>query len=149
MNPIDVRDANPIFDVVEGGYYVGAWFLAGREQDFLGLVFRDPGGTCLQFRYRFRYYADDKVHFDESDDVKNVYDCDLSGKTEDEAIAIVDGLARELIEKGYLGTKLSWLVKKRYVRTIVRGDHRAMIRALQAMPFTHARPIQTTKGRNN
>lgn len=148
MNPIDVRDINPIFDIVEGGYYVGAWLLAGREQDFLGLVFRDPGEEDLQFRYRFRHYVDDKVHFDETEDVKNVYDCDLAGKTEDEAIEIVDGLARELIEKGYLGTKLPWLVRKRYARKIVRGDHRAMARALRTMPFMHARPAQTTKGSN-
>jgi hypothetical protein len=140
---IDVRDANPIFDLVEGGYYVGAWFLVGREQDFLGLVFRDPGATSLQFRYRFRYYADDKVHFDETDDVKNVYNCDLAGKTEDEVIAIVDGLASDLIARGYLGTRLPWLVKKRYVRMIVRGDHRAMTKALVAMPFTHTRPFKT------
>jgi hypothetical protein len=145
---IDVRDASPIFDIVEGGYYVGAWYLAGREQDFLGMVFRNPGETSLQFRYRFRYYLDDKVHFDETEDVKNVYDCDLTGKNEDESIAIVDSLARDLIEKGYLGSRLSWLVKKRYVRRIVRGDHRAMAKALRAMPFTHAKPLKTTKGGN-
>jgi hypothetical protein len=144
---IDVHDSRPIFDIVEGAYYVGVWFLAGRGQDFLGLVFQDPGDTCLQFRHRYRYYVDDKIHFDESDDVKNVYDADLTNKTEDEAIAIVDGAARLLIEKGYLGTKLPWLVKKRYTRTIVRGDHRAMTRALLALPFTHARSINT-KGSN-
>lgn len=142
---IDVHDADPIFEIVDGGYYVGAWYLSGREQDFLGLVFKNPRDPGLRLRYRFRYYVDDKVHFDESDDVKNVYDCDLSHKSEDEAIEIADGLARELIEKGYLGTKLPWLVKKRYARTIVRGDHHAMTKAMLAMPFTHAK---TFKGEN-
>ena len=141
---IDVHDARPIFDIIEGGYYVGLWYFAGREQDFLALVFQNPGDAHLQFRYRFRYYKDDKVHFDETDDEKSVYDADFAGKSEDEAIEIVDGLARELIEKGYLGTRLPWLVKKRYVRRIVRGDHRAATDALGSMPFTHKRPLKTT-----
>lgn len=144
--PIDVRDASPIFELVEGGYYVGAWYLAGREQDFLGMVFRNPGDDGLQFRYRFRYYVDDKTDFD-SDDIKNVYDAGLSHKSEDEAIAIVDGMARILIEKGYLGTRLPWLVKKRYQRMIVRGDHQAMADAMFRMPFTHAKRIKA-KGEN-
>lgn len=142
MNPIDIRDANPIFALVEGGYYVGAWYLAGREQDFLGIVFKNPGDPCLQFRYRFRYYVDDKIHFDESDDVKNVYDCDLTGKAENEAIEIVDHLAKKLIEEGYLGTRLPWLVRKRYARMIVRGDHVAMTKAMLAMSFTHAKQFK-------
>ena len=140
---IDVRDTNPIFEIVEGGYYVGAWYLSGREQDFLGLVFQNPGDEHLQFRYRFRYYVDDKTDF-ESDDIKNVYDCNLAGKSEDEAIAIVDGLAKSLIEKNYLGSRLPWLVKKRYVRKIVRGDHDAMFEAIVDMPFTHTRQIKPT-----
>ena len=145
---IDVRDPSPIFDIIEGGYYVGAWYLAGRGQDFLGLVFRNPGDTGLQFRYRFRHYVDDKVHFDETDDVKNVYNADLTGKSDDESIAIVDGITRDLIEKGYLGTRLPWLVKKRYARKIVRGDHHAMTSAIISMPCAHAKPLKTTRGDN-
>jgi hypothetical protein len=143
---IDTHETNPIFDIIEGGYYVGVWYLAGREQCFLGMVFKNPGDTSLQFRYRFRYYRDQKVHFDETADIKNTYAADLTGKSDDESIAIVDNLTRDMIDKGYLGSRLSWLVKKRYVRNIVRGDHHAMAKAIKAMPFTHARPIKT--GRN-
>lgn len=145
-SPIDTQDVNPIFDVVEGGYYVGLWYLAGREQDFLGLVFRNPSDTSLQFRYRFRYYVDQKVHFDETEDIKRTYDADLVGKSDDESIAIVDDIARDLIAKGYLGSRLSWIVRKRYVREIVRGDHHAMAKVIRDMPFTHARPIKTKGG---
>ena len=143
---IDVRAAEPIFDIVEGGYYVGFWFLAGRGQDFLGMLFKNPDDAGLRLRYRFRYYKDDKVHFDETDDEKSVYDVDLSKKSEDEAISIVDGLAQELINKDYLGTKLPWLVKKRYTRKIVRGGNRAAGEALLKMPFVHTKPL--TNGRN-
>jgi hypothetical protein len=136
---IDVLDAKPIFDVVEGGYYVGIWYLAGRAQDFLAMLFKEPAEPGLQFRYRFRYYKDDKIHFDETDDTKSVYDCDMKGKSEDEAIKVVDGLVDKLIADNYLGTRLPWLVAKRRVRRIVRGDHEAMTRVILEMPFTHSK----------
>lgn len=139
---IDVHDTEPIFDIVEGGYYVGFWFLAGRDQDFLALVFRNPGDNGLRLRYRFRYYKDDKVHFDETDDEKSVYDVDFSQKSEDEAISITDGLAQELIGKGYLDTKLPWLVKKRYTRKILRSGPDVAVEALFKMPFVHAKPFR-------
>ncbi len=143
---IDVRDAAPIFDVVEGGYYVGVWYLAGRDQDFLAMLFKNPGDACLQLRYRYRYYADNKVHFDETDDVKRVYDGSLEGKSEDEAVKVVDGLTDKMIAAGYLGTRLPWLVAKRRVRKIVRGDHEAMSRAILTMPFAHAKILPGGKG---
>ena len=34
---IDVDDIKPIFDIVDGGYYVGFWYLSGRGQDFLAM----------------------------------------------------------------------------------------------------------------
>ena len=143
---IDVRDASPIFEVVEGGYYVGVWYLAGREQDFLAMLFKNPGDACLQLRYRYRYYADDKVHFDETDDAKSVYDASLEGKSEEEAIKVVDGLADKMIASGYLGTRLPWLVAKRRVRRIVRGDHVAMAGVIASMPFTHKKVLLEGKG---
>jgi hypothetical protein len=148
VSTIDVRDAAPIFDIVEGGYYVGFWYLAGRKQDFLGMLFRNPGDTSLQFRYRFRYYEDDKIFFDETDDVKNTYHVDFTDKTEDESIAAIDDIVRDLIHKGYVGSRLPWLVNKRSWRRIVRGDNRVMIKALQAMPFAHFKQMPSTKGGN-
>ena len=142
---IDVHDIEPIFDIVDGGYYVGFWFLAGRAQDFLAMVFRNPGDDGLRLRYRFRYYRDNKVHFDETEDEKTIFNVDLSDKSDDEAIAVADGIAKELIDHGYLETKLPWLVKKRYTRKILRSGPDLAVETLFKMPFVHGKPF---KGRN-
>lgn len=140
---IDVHDQSPIFDIVDDGYYVGLWYLAGRGQDFLASVFKlsdDPG---LQFRYRFRYYNDDKIFFDETADTKSTWDADLTGKDDDEAIFIVDSMAAKMIKEGYVGSRLPWLVKKRYIRRITRCDGNAYKRMLLTLPFAHAKVVKT------
>lgn len=139
MSTIDVQDADPIFTVTDGGYYVGVWCLFGHKQDVMAMVYRNPGDDCLQLTYRFRYYNDDKVNFEETTDRKSAYSASFEGKTEEEAIDIVDGMMRELIERGFCGSKLPWLVKKRYHRRIVRGDNKAMIDVILKMPNMHSR----------
>lgn len=141
-----VQDADPIFSVVEGGYYVGVWCLFGNDRDLMAMVYRNPGDTCLKLTYRFRYYKDDEVNFEDTADRKSVYGAAMEGKTDEEAIEIVDGLMREVIASGYCGSRLPWLVKKRYHRRIVRGDNKAMIDVIMKMPNMHARTFGT--GRN-
>ncbi len=137
--------ANPIFHVVDDGYYVGVWYLAGREQDWLAMLYQNPDDTTLRLTHRFRYYKDDKL-FDETDDEKSIYNAAIEGKTEDEAVAIVDALAQKLIAEGYLGTRLPWALKKRYTRRIVKCDGRAFGRVLQKLPFTHQKYLTTKPG---
>lgn len=136
---IDVEDAEPIFRIVDGGYNVGVWCLFGREQDVMAMVYRNPEDSCLKLTYRFRYYADDAVNFEETDDRKSVYSASFDGKTEDQAIEIVDGMMQQLISRGYCNTRMPWLLKKRYQRRIVRGDNKAMIDVILKMPNMHAR----------
>jgi hypothetical protein len=142
---IDVRDASPIFDIVVGGHYVGLWFLAGRDQDFLALVFKPPNDPDLQLRYRFRYYKDDKIFFDETTDEKSTWNASLTNRTDDEAITIVDGMAEGMIAKGYLGSRLPWLVKKRYTRKITKCGSEAFMRVLMTLPFVHAKALPKAK----
>lgn len=141
-----VQDVDPIFTVTDGGYYVGVWCLFGRDRDVMAMVFRNPGDTCLKLTYRFRYYKDDKVNFDETADQKSVYGAAMDGKTDDEAIEIVDGMMQLMINDGFCGTKLPWLVKKHYFRRIVRGDNKAMIDVILKMPNMHARTFGSKNG---
>jgi hypothetical protein len=139
---------NPIFDIQDDGYYVGIWFLAGREQDWLAMLYKNPGDAGLQLTYRFRYYRDNKVFFDETEDEKSTYRAACEGKTEDESIASVDKAAQELIDKGYLGTRLPWAVKKRYTRRLTRCDGKVFKHILLTLPFVHAKALPSRQGGN-
>jgi len=135
MKRDDIDDVDPIVDG-RGGYFVGFWFLAAKNgDDFMATLHRPAGATELQLDYRFRRRVDDKI-FD-SDDTKSSYEVDFTGKTEDESIAIVDRIIAELVNAGYVGSRLPWLIKKRSWRRIVRGDERAFWLAIKDLPFVH------------
>jgi hypothetical protein len=139
---------NPIFDIQDEGYYVGLWFLAGRQQDWLALLYKNPGDSDFRLTYRFRYYRDNKVFFDETEDEKRDYSATCDGKTEAESIAIVDGVVQGLINEGYLGTRLPWAIKKRYTRRLIRDDGHTFKRILLTLPFVHAKELPKRQGRN-
>jgi hypothetical protein len=130
-------DLQPIVDLREDGYYVGAWFLAGPQRDWLGVLRHDDGGT-LRLDFRYRYYGDptSRDPFDGTDD-KSVYTASYADKTEEEAIKITDALVAELVRNGWCGTRLPWKVQKLRHRMIVRGDGRAFMRAMASAPFAH------------
>lgn len=146
----DLDGYDPLVNVTENGYYVGLWFLAGPERDWLCLVSRDDDG---QFRidYRFRYYADpkDKDPFSGRDQ-KNAYNAKCAGKVEDELIAIVDAIADKLVNNNFCGTRLPWKVREMRYRYLVRGDGHALVRALASAPFAHLKrvevPVKKTGG---
>jgi hypothetical protein len=131
------NDLQPIVDLRDDGYYVGAWFLAGPERDWFGVLQRDDVGT-LRLDFRYRYYGDSTSRdpFDGKDD-KSVYTASYAGKTEEEAIKITDALVAELVRNGWCGTRLPWKVQKLRYRMIVRGDGRTFAKAMAAAPFTH------------
>lgn len=136
-----------IVDLREDGYYVGAWFLAGPERDWLGVLHRGTDGI-LVLDFRYRYYGDptSRDPFDGKDD-KSVYTASYAGKTEEEAIAITDGLVDELIRNGWCGTRLPWRVRKLRHRLIVRGDGRAFMRATASAPFAHFKSVETPRAK--
>ncbi len=133
-------EINPIISINDDDYYVGAWFLAGRKQDFLATLYRDATGV-LQLDYRFRYYAPEDDRSDPFDgrDEKSIYSAAMPDKTEDEAIAIVDQLVDELVSKNYCGTRLPWKVQKLRHRLIVRGSGAAFKTAFLKLPFVHVK----------
>jgi hypothetical protein len=131
-------DYDPLMHVTTDGYYVGLWFLAGPERDWLCLVSRDKEDGQFRIDYRFRYYADPKDEDPFSGrDQKNAYSAKSPGKTEDELIAIVDAIADKLVANNFSGTRLPWKVRKRRYRYLVRGDGHAVVRVLASAPFAH------------
>ncbi len=147
--PEDETAVDPIVDINDDGYYVGAWFLAGHRKDFLAVLHRDPVGT-LQLDYRFRYYAPEDGRRDPFDgrDEKSIYSATVPDKTEDEAILdeLVDGLVRE----NFCGTRLPWKVRKRRHRVIVRGSGKTFKQAVLSLPFVHVKIVdQVPRGARN
>ena len=146
--------ADPIVSIQEDGYYVALWFLSGKNQDWLAMLYRNPGEADLRLSYRFRYYKDDKVFMDESEDEKSGYTCEVAGKTEDDAIAIVDAVVAKLVAAGYLGTRLPWKVRERVFRRIVKGGGRELWKVMSGLPFVHMKKVDqqgggaTKKGEN-
>ncbi len=145
MTRSDDDDAVPMVNITDKGYYVAVWFLAGKECDWLCVLHRETKDGVLKLDYRFRYYAEGHSQdpFDGRDQ-KNFYAASIEGKTEDEAIQVLDGMVNVLVRGGFLGTRLPWKVRDRKHRLIIRGDKHAFIRAMARMPFVHA---STTKKR--
>jgi hypothetical protein len=130
------EDITPIFDLVEGGYYIAIWYLAGVEQDWLAMLYREPGKEKLTLKVRFRYYRDDKIFYDETADEKSAYGF-TTDKPEDQVIADVDEVAKKMIARNYCGTKLPWKVRDRYTRRVTKCGPEEFARLLLSMPFTH------------
>jgi hypothetical protein len=128
--------SEPIFDLVEGGYYVALWYLAGIEQDWLAVLYRLPGEAQLTLRCRFRFYKDDKIFYDETADDKQSYEL-KTDKPEDGVVADVDTTAKEMIAKNYCGTRLPWKVRDRYTRRVMKCDAHDFAKILMSLPFTH------------
>jgi hypothetical protein len=129
-----------MINILEDGYYVGIWFLSGPGQDWMAVVDRDPSTGRFRMTSRFRYYADpdEKAGFNPfAPDQKNGLSADFKDKTEDEAIAIVDGLVEELVKGGWCGTRLPWKVRQHRNKDLVRGDGNKFKHVLMGLPYAH------------
>jgi hypothetical protein len=63
-----------IFDFTETSYIEAVWYVAWKNADWCGCVFRDGPDRPWRATHRFRHYKDDKT-FD-SDDEKSVFRID-------------------------------------------------------------------------
>lgn len=127
-----------MIDVDEDSYYLGAWFLSGKERDWLCVIYRVAGAAEFTIQHRFRYYVDDKAH--DSDDIKNWYDGSLPVDfSEDKIIGIIDGMVDRMVAKNFCGTRLPWKIAKRKWRYIARCDGKTFARAYLKAPFVHAK----------
>lgn len=135
-------DIEPLFVMSEDKYYVGIWFLASAEgRDWMAVVYKVPDEPHFRLFSRFRYYADpdEKAGFDPFDgkDTKRVLESVFENKTEDESIAVVDGLMNELVKAGWCGSRLPWAVRKYRHKNLVRGDYDKMRHVMMGLPYVH------------
>lgn len=133
---------DPLFNFQDDAYYVGAWFLAGKDRDFLATIHRDANGT-FQLEYRFRYYAPEDGKNDPFDgrDEKSAFHCAIADKTEDEVIAGVDQIVDGLVVNNFCGTRLPWKVKKLRHKVLGRCLGAQFKYILLRQPFVHIKPI--------
>ncbi len=134
---MSAQDDGPVFDIPSDSYYLGMWFLRGKGQDWMALAYRAAGADKFTVAFRFRYYVTPGGVFD-GKDTKHAYEITLDPSlTEEQAIAAVDILAADVVRNGFIGSRLPWKVRERSTRTIVRGDGKAMMRAIAGLPFVH------------
>lgn len=108
----------------ETTYVLGAWFLNGPKEDWLGMVTSRSGGP-LTLDYRFRDHADR--------DSASWWTAQFPRASEDRVIEIVDGMMTDMRNVGF-STEEPW-------RRIIRGNTDKAIEVLADSPFfTFVRP---------
>ena len=87
-------ELNPMVEVTESGFYLGAWFIVGKGVDLLVVVHRDSKeSTTWNMDYRFHYDA--TAH---RASYTNRYhaECRTSEQTADDVIALVDVMLEDM-----------------------------------------------------
>lgn len=138
----ELEPGEPIFEIVDGVYYVAIWHVEGKDKDWLALLQRRPDSGELHLGYRFRYYASADDAWDERD-IKNVYRATFDHKTEDEAIAIVDTMIRDtLVKTGFCGTRLPWKTRGKVHKRVIKAlGPEPAFKALMSMPNMNVRKL--------
>jgi hypothetical protein len=114
-------------------YFSALWWIfhPDQTQDFHGALYREEEGETLgpwTFKYRFRYYVDNKAH--DSDDVKNWYTATLpEGATEVNALESIR-MMTDMVSREYRGAP----VHKAVIRSKKAED---VMKALEREPFCH------------
>jgi hypothetical protein len=131
-----------MIEINDKGSYLGIWYLRGNEQDWMCTVHKLKEAPAWTMSYRFRYYVDpNSLDPFDGQDIKNWYQADLPGKTDEEIVALVDGLMHRFVAGGYTrgtGTK-PW-------RRIVKDrSHTTLTEIVRSAPFTH---FSTAEGKD-
>ena len=113
----------------EGNYYIGFWFVGGKDTDWLAAVWREQSSPNWIFWARFRYHnPESKDPFDDKDG-KSPMDFVVDGtkKSEDDIIRDVAVIA------ALIGLRLG--VEPEFVP--VRGDCDKALFELAMQPWAH------------
>ena len=113
-------------------YYLGFWFVGGKDTDWLGCAWRDKDSPKWVFRARFRYHSPASESPFDDKDTKSLMNCEIDGKTRSEQEVEHD---ITLIAK-LIGLRLA--VEPEFVE--VRGDKDRALFRLAMQPWAH---IQT------
>lgn len=113
----------------EGNFYLGIWFVGGKDTDWLGCVWREKDSPDWIFRARFRYHnSASRDPFDGMDKKSfTSWNVDGAKKSEDQIKKDIDLIA------SLIGLRLG--VKPEYVE--IKGDHDKALFKLAMQPWAH------------
>jgi hypothetical protein len=119
--------------IVDGTYISQIWFLHGDDADFdvLGSVWKTPTGW--EAAYRFRYHdGDQSKDAFEDGDTKRGYTAVIPDATEEQVLATLNRVFRELAERAELTLEV----------VPVRTDRAEKVMAiLSQQPWAHIRQV--------
>ena len=110
-------------------YFIGFWFVGGKDQDWFACVYREQGQTNWHLVHRFRYHNDASTHPFDNLDKKNYHDASVDGSQKDEKQIIED------VNKVAEVIGIRFEAKPEFVSVSGDGD-RALFR-LAMQPWAH------------
>jgi hypothetical protein len=117
----------------DGNYYLGVWFVGGKDTDWMGCAWHEKDNPNWIFRARFRYHnPESKSPFDNKDRKSFMnFGVDGSKKSEEQIIKDVGMIAR------LVGLRLG--VEPEFVE--IRGDKDKALFNLAMQPWAHVRML--------
>lgn len=131
----------PIIDFKPGRFFSRIFVVLGEGKDFMGCLYKDPGGPW-RLTYRFRYYhAGSRDPFDGQDE-KSVVDIEVPPeKTKQEMIKITREMLSHALEYGFGGDgQIHELV-------LETSDTRQIMRQMEREKFFHFKRITPEEAR--
>ena len=107
-----------------------------RRGDWLATLYKVKDAANYGLHYRFRYYADDKVH--DSEDYRSEAEGIFTGKTEAEVMTIVSEMAESLAKMNEKGNGRRSEIHKLIIRS---SDPHTIIEHLSREKFFFMRPL--------
>ncbi len=124
-------------EIKDERYFAAMWFCTPSigGVDWHGALYKDNCGPW-EFRYRFRYYADDKAH--DSEDIKNWYTASFRGSEEEKHVMKLIEQMTDMVSRQFGGAP----VHKIILRTSKAAD---VLRALEREKFAHIKRDEVGK----
>src|SRR6266571_1366981 len=106
---IDQMEESSTVVIKEGRYFIGIWFLAGDEVDWMATAYRDLADEVGKWsvRHRFRYYSKWSNDPWDGRDRKSAYHMTINGVEEREVKEKIDKLTMMMVET--MGYRRSYL----------------------------------------
>jgi len=112
-------------------YFIGFWFVGGKDQDWFACVYRETGQSDWHLVHRFRYHSDASTDPFDDKDKKSYHAATLDGKAKDEKQIIQD------VDKVAAVIGMRFDAKPEFVDVHGDGD-RALFR-LAMQPWAHVK----------
>lgn len=122
-------------------YFIGFWFVGGKDQDWLACVYREQGQTNWHLVHRFRYHNSASTDPFDNKDKKNFYEMGVDGNQKDEKQIIEDMNKLAAV----VGLKME--VEPEFVE--VRGDGDRALFRLAMQPWSHVKHGKLPESKEN